>query len=588
MPALRLGWLTGPLRGAIMSHLSPHDITIIFLSLGVLLVSARLLGELFHRLSQPAVVGELLAGVLLGPTAMGRLWPEFTRTLFPVEGPRAAVLYALSTLAMALFLLVTGLEVQLSAIWRRGRTSLAVALAGFAIPFALALAVAWMAPYSLGCELDADPHVFALFFATVISISALPQITRTLIDLHLFRSDLGIIAIAAALFNDLVGWVVFAVIVGMLGAGTNPALDVTATIALTLLSATLMLTAGRFLLHRILPWIQAHTSWPGGVIGFAMSLALLAAAMTEWIGIHAIFGAFLVGVAMGDSPHLREPTRRTIMDFVSSIFAPLFFASVGLQIDFAAKFFPQIVLTVLVIACAGKLLGCSLAARFTGMEWNTSWALGFAMNSRGAMAIILGMLALQNSLIRQRMFVALVIMAAVTTLIGAPAIRLLLGRRRVPRFTEFLPRSGFHRRLRASNRWQAMELLAASVLPDEEADSTLWGGDVRVEWAGPNQEVAICLVGLPSVSVPLVAVGVAPKGIDFGPLAETLAQIVVLVVTPVRKLDLETAIEEDVVASFASERAVSETQAAANWTEFLAAMRRCEGAQSSQPDRVPA
>jgi hypothetical protein len=167
-------------------------------------------------------------------------------------------------------------------------------------------------------------------------------------------------------------------------------------------------------------------------------------------------------------------------------------------------------------------------------------------------------------------------------LMSAPAIRRLLGRRRVPRFTAFLPKNGFHRSLRAANRWQAMELLAASVLPPEEADSPLWGGDVRVEWAGPNQEVAVCLVGLPSVSVPHVAVGLAPKGIDFGPLAETLARIVVFVVSPMRKLDLEAAIEEDVVASFASERAVSEARAAGNWTEFLAAVRTSEDAQSAR------
>ncbi|HZL87569.1 MAG TPA: cation:proton antiporter [Pirellulaceae bacterium] len=569
-----------------MAHLSPHDITIVFLSLGVLLVSARLLGELFHRLSQPPVVGELLAGVLLGPTLMGRVWPQFTQTLFPAEGPRSAVLDSLSAIAIALFLLVAGLEVQLSTIWRRGRTSLAVALAGFAVPFALALAAAWMFPYSLGCERDAHPRVFALFFATALSISALPHITRTVIDLHLFRSDLGTIAIAAALFNDLVGWMVFAVIVGILGGGTNPALDVTATILLTLLSATLMLTVGRWLLHRVLPLVQAHTSWPGGIIGFAVSLALLAAALTEWIGIHAVFGAFLLGVAMGDSPHLRAQTRRTILDFVSFIFAPLFFASLGLRIDFAAKFDLPIVLTVLVIACAGKLLGCSLAARLTGMEWNTSWALGFAMNSRGSMAIILGLLALQNGLIRQRMFEALVIMAAVTMLISAPAIRWVLGRRRLPRFTAFLAKNGFHRSLRPANRWQAMEVLAASVLPPEEADSTLWGGDVRVEWAGPNQEVAVCLVGLPSVSVPHVAVGLAPKGIDFGPLAETLARIVVFVATPMRKPDLEAAIEEDIVASLASERAVGEARAAANWTEFLAAVRTSEDAQAARTSEV--
>lgn len=568
-----------------MSHLSPHDITIVFLSLGVLLASARLLGELCHRLSQPAVVGELLAGVLLGPTLMGKVWPQFTATLFPLAGPRAVILDGLSTLAMALFLLAAGMEVQLSTIWRRGRSALNVALAGFAFPFVLALAAAWLAPYGLGCERDADSRVFALFFATAISISALPLITRTLIDLNLYRSDLGMIVMAAAIFNDLLGWMVFAVIVGILYGGTNPALDVTATIGLTLLSAGLVLSAGRWLVHRVLPWIQAYTSWPGGVIGFAVSLALLAAAVTEWIGIHAIFGAFLVGVAIGDSSHLREPTRRTILDFVSFIFAPLFFASVGLRIDFAAKFDLPIVLTVLAIACAGKILGCGLAARrFTGMDWNTSWAVGFAMNSRGAMAIILGLLALSNGLIRQRMFVALVIMAAVTSLMSGPAIQRLLGRKRLPRFTDFLAPRGFLRRLQAANRWEAMEILAASLLPAEEADTTLWGGDVRVEWAGPNQEVAICLVGLPSVTTPHVAVGLSEKGVDFGPLAETLARVVILVVTPQRKLELELAIEEDATAEFSSERAVNEALAAKTWTEFLAALRTCD---VRSPDKSP-
>jgi hypothetical protein len=369
----------------------------------------------------------------------------------------------------------------------------------------------------------------------------------------------------------------------MLSGGSNPWLDATATIALTLLSAAVALTAGRWLAHRILPWIQAHTSWPGGVIGFAISLALLAAALTEWIGVHAVFGAFLVGAAIGDSSHLRQQTRRTILDFVSFIFAPLFFASVGLRIDFAAKFDLPIVATVLAIACAGKILGCGIAARLTGIDWRTSWALGFAMNARGAMEIILGLLALNNGLIRQRMFVALVIMAAVTSLMSGPAIQRLLGKRRPLRFTDFLSPRSFKRQLRAKNRWQAMEILAGTIMPPEEADTMLWGGDVRIEWAGPNQEVAICLVGLPSAMLPHVAVGLAEKGIDFGPLAEMLAPIVILVVTPARNLELELALEEEIVRTFASERSIREVTAAETWTEFLAAVRAGADTQSQAP-----
>jgi Kef-type K+ transport system membrane component KefB len=158
-----------------------------------------------------------------------------------------------------------------------------------------------------------------------------------------------------------------------------------------------------------------------------MSLALLAAALTEWIGIHAIFGSFLVGVAVGDSSHLRHDTRQIILKFVSFIFAPLFFASVGLHVNFIDTFDLGITVSVLVIACLGKILGCGLAARASGASPRLSGAIGFAMNARGAMEIILGLLALENGLIRQRMFVALVLMALATSMISGPAIRRLLG-----------------------------------------------------------------------------------------------------------------------------------------------------------------
>jgi Kef-type K+ transport system membrane component KefB len=570
--------------------MATQDIAILFFSLGLLLASARVLGELAQRLGQPAFVGELLAGVLLGPTVLGRVAPHALETLFSTTGPRAAVWDSLTMLSIVLLLVVIGMQVQLSTLWRRGRTS--VAVAGFVIPFALALVAAWLAPHMLGCELDADPGVFAFFFATAMSISAPAVITKTLVDLNLFRSDMGRLTVAAAVFNNLIGWMVFAGVLGLLANDPAGPLHVARTIGLTIAFAAIMLTIGRRLIHAALPWILAHTSWPGGVLGFAIALALLAAGLTEWIGIHAIFGALLVGIAVGDSSHLRPPARRTILDFISFIFAPLFFAGVGLRIDFVEKFDPLVVGSVAAIGCIGKLVGCGLTARLSGLKWSASSALGIAMNARGAMAIVLGFLALENGLIRQRMCVALVVMAVVTSMLSEPLIKRLLKRRRTLKLADYVSPAGFTRPLEAVERWSAMEQLAASLQesPSEAwlADSALWGGDVRVEWAGPNQEVAVCLVGMDALAAPRVAVGVADRGIDFGRLAEFPVRVVVLVATPAGCVDDELALEDDIHETFAGERTLREVCRAATLTELLAAIKASDKALApEEPAEVP-
>ncbi|HPZ97889.1 MAG TPA: cation:proton antiporter [Phycisphaerae bacterium] len=377
-----------------MERLSSSEITILLLGLGVLLTTARLLGELAQRWGQPAVLGEMLAGILLGPTVLGTLAPSVNHYLFPETGAAALAMDGFSTLAITLFLLVAGIEVDLSTMWRQGRAAAIIGLAGIAVPFVLGYAVAVQLPTFIPEALangDADVRLFALFFATALSISALPVIARTLMDLALYRSDLGMTVIAAAILNDLAGWIIFAIILSLMGTTAGHAASVPGTIALTLGFSLLMLTVGRWAIHRCLPWIQAHTSWPAGVLAFALCVALFCAAFTEWIGVHAIFGAFLAGVAIGDSPHLREHTRTIIGDFVSFIFAPVFFAGIGLRVNFAEEFHLPLVLLVLAIACVGKVVGCGLGARSAGLARREAWAIGFGMNARGAMEIILGL-----------------------------------------------------------------------------------------------------------------------------------------------------------------------------------------------------
>lgn len=216
------------------------------LSLGVLIGAARLFGEIAQRFHQPAVLGELLAGVLLGPTVFGSLAPDWQAWLFPLTGNNAIVLDAIGSLAIVLFLLVAGLEVDLSIVWERGRTALKVGVLGTIIPFAIGLVAAWLLPQALGRQANADPWIFSLFLATAMAISSLPVIAKTLMDLNLYRTDLGMIVVSAAIFNDLIGWTIFALILGMInehGATSG----VAATVGLTLLYAALMLTAGRWL-----------------------------------------------------------------------------------------------------------------------------------------------------------------------------------------------------------------------------------------------------------------------------------------------------------------------------------------------------
>ena len=232
---------------------------------GALLFVARVLGELAERLHQPAVLGELLAGILLGPTVLGNVAPGFAGFLFPEHGPNAVVLEAIATLAIVFFLLVAGIEVDLSTVWRQGNIGLKVGIVGMVIPFALGLLAAWVAPRALGREPDADALVFALFLATALSITALPVIAKTLMDLGLYRSDMGMAVVSAAIFNDLVGWIAFAIIMGMMGTVSAHAHSIPLTITLTLGFVAVMLTLGRWAIHRVLPALQAYTRWPGGV-----------------------------------------------------------------------------------------------------------------------------------------------------------------------------------------------------------------------------------------------------------------------------------------------------------------------------------
>ena len=408
-----------------MGKLSHADVVHLLVQLSIMLLMGRLLAEVARKFKQPAVIGEIIAGLLLGPTILGMINPEWFQTLYPVPSSSATVLSGFVQVAVIMLLFIAGLEVDLHIVWQQGRQAVFTSLLGLVIPFFLGFIFPYYFPNFFGIAEGQERLIFALFMGTAMAITALPVIVRILMDLNIFKSRMGMLVVASAMVDDVIGWLVFSVILSMIGkhGGT---MSVFYTVILTFGFVLFMLTIGRGLLNRVLPWVNKKMAWPGGVLSLSLALCFLGAAFTEYIGIHAVFGAFIVGVALGDSEHFSERAKEIVHQFINNIFAPLFFVSIGLRVNFITNFDPLLTLIIIVIAFAGKIIGSGLGTRLGGFTWRESFAAGFGMNARGAMEIILGIVALENGLINEKVFVSLVIMALVTSMSSGPLMKWML------------------------------------------------------------------------------------------------------------------------------------------------------------------
>ncbi|MBF0290797.1 MAG: cation:proton antiporter [Nitrospinae bacterium] len=553
------------------------ELTVFILAVALLLALARTLGEIARAIKQPAVVGEILAGVILGPTVFGLLAPGVQSAIFPAIGNGAIALQAISSLSIIMFLLVAGMEVDLKVALSHGRASLVISFFGMLVPFVTGFACASVWPVAFGAEPGTDPTAFAMFLGTALSISALPVIAKTLMDLNMYRSDFGMIIISAAVIGDITGWILFAVIIGMIGAAGPEAFDAHTTMVLTVVFGAFLLTVGRKLLDKALPFVQAYTSWPGGALGFAMAGALLCAAFTSWIGVHAIFGAFIFGVALGESRHLQERTRRTLEGFISFIFAPLFFASAGLKVDFAHHFDLTLTTLVIIISTVGKLAGCGISARLTGFSWSESMAIGVGLNARGAMEIVLALLALQFGLIGERMFVALVVMALFTSVIAGGLISRILRRDAPARLIDFVNGGAFIAELTSDDPREAIVELSAVAaraagLPAEAIADAVWRREKMMP-TGLGKGVATPHARIPGLKTPVVAVGLSREGVEFDSPDGAPAQVVFLTLTPADKMTTQVELLSDIAKNFINDSIRQRAIQSKNFAEFLSVLK---------------
>jgi Kef-type K+ transport system membrane component KefB len=412
----------------------------LLVQLAVIILAARAGAAVARRLGQPSVVGEIVAGLLLGPSVFGSLAPEWFGMVFRGTaaggGQLEAALTGFSQVGLILLLFLIGIEFDFTHIRRQGRPAALISIAGVAAPFALGLGLAaFMVPRleALGAVAPIDPRAFALFLGTALSITAIPILGRILIEMGMQHTPLGATVIAAAACDDAVGWTLLAA-VSALAVG-----DFEAAAIVRMVAATLGFAAFAILVVRplALPRLEravvedaaGRPRLPLGWLSLLLAALLMAALVTSRIGIFAIFGAFLLGTALSGSPRLREAVAGHFADFVTVFFLPIFFTYTGLRTNVGALGSPEAwgwCAAVFAAAVLGKWGGCGLAARLAGMPVREAAAVGVFMNTRALMELIVVNVGMDLGVIPPAVYCMLVLMAIGTTLMATPLAAALL------------------------------------------------------------------------------------------------------------------------------------------------------------------
>jgi Kef-type K+ transport system membrane component KefB len=411
-----------PLFGATGVKDQGHALLHVLLALPVVIVAARCLGLVFKRFGQPAVIGEVVAGILLGPSLMGRVWPEASAFLLPAEV--APLLSIIAQVGVVLYMFLVGLELNPTYMRKSPHAALAISHASIVAPFLLGASLA-LYLYPHFSTSDVPFTVFALFLGVSMSVTAFPVLARILTDRRLSHTRLGSIAITCASVDDVTAWCLLAFVVGVAQAKVDGSLS---TIAWALAYIAFVLLVVRHLAR----WVAAKTDHlpelTQGWMAVIFVAFLLSAFATEWIGIHALFGAFVVGAVIPHDSLIARDLRKRLEDLVVVLLLPAFFAYTGLrtQIGLVSTGAEWLMVGLIIaIASLGKFGGSFAAARLAGMSWRDSSAIGILMNTRGLMELIVLNIGLDLKVLSPTLFAMLVLMAIVTTIMTTPVLDLL-------------------------------------------------------------------------------------------------------------------------------------------------------------------
>lgn len=417
---------------AVEPNASGRSEALFFAQLGLLLLIGRGLGEIMQKLGQPAVMGQLLGGVLLGPSVLGLLSPDFQHALFPATPEQKSMINAVSQLGILMLLLLTGMETNLRRVRRVGRASMTVAAAGVALPFICGFALGEMLPDSILANPQAR-FVSSLFLATALSISSIKIVAMVVREMNFMRRDIGQIIVASAILEDSACWIIIAISFGLASSGAIDGRSVSFAVVGTLLFLVVSFTVGRRVVFWLIRWTNDNFASEFAVITTILLIMIAMALITYAIGVQTVLGAFVAGALVGESPILTRHIEQQLRGLIAALFMPVFFGLSGLSADLTILKNPNLLwLAVVIIAIAsfGKFAGAFVGGKLGGLNRQESLALACAMNARGSTEVIVASIGLTAGVFSQNLYTLIVGMAVITTLAMPPMLRWAL--RRLP------------------------------------------------------------------------------------------------------------------------------------------------------------
>ncbi len=527
-----------------MNSIEEHNILIFLIQLVLLLGLARGLGELFRKWKQPAVTAEMIVGIVLGPTIVGRFFPGFHGFVFPADTLQEGMLQTVAWLGVFFLLLDAGLQIDFSSAWRQKSDALKIALSDIIIPMVIAFVPFMLLPSRYLSDPD-QRIIFALFMSTVSTISALPLTVRALHDLNIMKTDLGFLIMSALSINDIIGWIVFTSVLGIAVYATVEILPVILLLGGTILFTVIFLKYGRSFANRVISKIvDKGMPEPASSLTFISIFGMIGGAITQSIGIHALFGFFIAGIAAGGAKALSEKTRTVISQMVYAIFVPVFFASIGLSIDFIKNFDFPVVFLVTAIGIVGRFYGAWIGVSITKQPRENRLAISIAHTPGGEMAIIVGTLAMGFGLVTQPVFVAIMAGAIVSSVAVGPWLNFAVSKRKEVTLLRFFSKSSIIPELESSTRDEAIKELseAASKYPHTpDADIIYSYVMEREEQMGTAVEkgIAIPHARFPVLKKPTVIFGRSPDGIDWNSPDGVPANFIFLIISQQDDQDIQ-------------------------------------------------
>ena len=398
--------------------------------LALLMLVGRLLGEAMIRLKQPGVMGQLIAGLILGPSLLGALLPEWHHAIFPAAKEQKAMLDAIAQFGVLMLLLLTGMETDLRLVRRTGAASAIASLAGIVIPFACGVALGEALPDSL----LPDPGkrlITSLFLGTALSIASVKIVATVIREMNFLRRTVGQIILASAIIDDTIGWMITAVIFSLALQGHIDILSVSQSVLGTLAFMGLSLTIGRRVVFIIIRWVNDVFASDFAVITAILLIMCAMALITDLIGVHTVLGAFVAGILIGESPILTRHIDEQLRGLVIAFFMPVFFGTAGLSADLTIlkdSNFLLLTIGLIIIASVGKFGGAFAGGKLAGLTLRESLALGAGMNARGSTEVIVATIGLSMGALSQNLFTMIVTMAVITTMAMPPTLRWALSR----------------------------------------------------------------------------------------------------------------------------------------------------------------